>query len=172
MALTPKQERFCREFVIDLNATQAAVRAGYSKKHANKNSKLLTDNPEIKARLAELQKGTFKKLEISAERVLQEFAKIAFADPRSVMEWGEHGISVKPSRELSDDDASAIAEVSETRTKDGGTMKVKMHDKVAALNALGRHLALFTDRISVTDLTNLSDAELLAASVAIEGSKA
>jgi len=150
MALTPRQERFCREFVIDLNGMQAAIRAGYSEQYAAKNTRKLLDKPGVQARLAELQSKTIKKLEITAERVLQEFAKIAFADPRCVMEWDEHGILVKPSSELTDDQAAAVAEISQTVTKDGGTMKVKLHDKVAALNALGRHLALFTDKHDVS----------------------
>jgi len=161
MAITPQQERFCREFIIDLNVTKAAVRAGYSHKYANNRPQNFTKHAGIQARIAELQKSTIDRLEITAEKVLREFAKIAFADPRSVMEWDANGVTVRASSELTDDEAATVAEVSQTVTKDGGSMKLKMHDKVAALNALGRHLALFTDKHDVSGevLVRFEDSE-------------
>lgn len=70
--LTPKQERFCLEYVIDNNATQACIRAGYSKKTAHSSGPRLLDNVGVKARIAELQAETAKKLEITREDTIRK----------------------------------------------------------------------------------------------------
>src|SRR5690606_3575297 len=78
--LTPKQERFCREYLIDLNATQAAIRAGYAEGSAKVTASRLLSNANVAARLAQLQEKTARKLEISAETVARELALLAFAN--------------------------------------------------------------------------------------------
>ena len=76
--LRPKREHFCREYVIDHNAKQAAIRSGYSVKTATAAGSALLTYPEVKARIAELEKPALAKLEITAERVLSQLAGIAF----------------------------------------------------------------------------------------------
>ena len=102
MTVTAKQEQFCREYIIDLNATQAAIRAGYSKKNADKIGSQLLGKTRVLDRIAELKKENINRvaseseLEIRADRTLLEIARIAYSDPRSVMEWGPDGVRLKP----------------------------------------------------------------------------
>ena len=78
--LTPKQERFCEEYLIDLNATQAAIRAGYSEKTAYSAGQRLLRNVEIQNRIAELKAERSKRTEITQDRVVKELAAMAFAN--------------------------------------------------------------------------------------------
>lgn len=142
--LTPKQQEFVKQYLIDLNATQAAIRAGYSAVNADK------IGPELlgKTRVAEeIQKALEKrgqKTEITAERVLKELGKIAFSDLNSFVDVSEDGkITVKPSSQL---DGTVLSEISESVTQNGRTRKVKLHDKMKALELIGRHLAMYTDK--------------------------
>lgn len=74
--LTPKQDRFCREYVIDLNATQAAIRAGYSKKTANRTGCKLLSKVDIAARIAEAVNEANKRAEVTSEEILANLAEI------------------------------------------------------------------------------------------------
>jgi phage terminase small subunit len=139
-----KRQKFVREYMVDLNATQAAIRAGYSPKTAgaigNENLKKL--EIEILTALAERSARTG----VSADRVIRELARVAFADPRSVFSWGPGGVTLRPSDELTEDEAAIVSEVSETRSENGGSIKAKCYDKVKALELLGRHLGMFSEK--------------------------
>jgi phage terminase small subunit len=143
--LTLKQLRFVEEYLVDLNATQAAIRAGYSPRtaYAAGQRQLKKVDAEIGAALAERSARTG----VTADRVVRELARIAFADPRAVFVWGPGGVTLRASEELSGDDAAAVAEVSETRSETGGSIKAKLCDKVKALELLGKHLGMFTDNL-------------------------
>lgn len=156
MALTVKQSKFIDEYLVDLNATQAALRAGYSEKTADRigheNLKKLEIAQELKKRLDEQQKRT----QITADRVLQEYARIAFLDPRKF--FNEDG-SPKPITELDEDTAAALAgfDVMEIYEGTGDTKrfvgylkKFKPVDKKGALDSLARHLGLFIDKKEIT----------------------
>lgn len=146
MALTDKQRRFVEEYLVDLNATQAAIRAGYSAKTASSQGERLLRNAEVRAAVSAGQKARSERTGITADRVLAELEKIAFADPRCVMSWGPKGVILRDSAELTDAEAAVLAEVAET--KDG--MRVKLHSKLDALGKLGQHLGLFKEKIEVT----------------------
>ncbi|KAF4559206.1 terminase small subunit [Pseudomonas sp. CES] len=158
MALTAKQQRFVDEYLIDLNATQAAIRAGYSKKTAQVQSARLLSNVMVSAAVAKGMESRATRTGITQDMVLRELAKIGFSDIRKVVRWGEtmvrmadaddegaedmvpyHGLALIDSTEIDDDTAAAIAEVSQGR--DG--LKVKLHDKKGALVDIGRHLGMF-----------------------------
>jgi phage terminase small subunit len=170
--LTPKQRRFVEEYLIDLNATQAAVRAGYREKTARSIGQENLTKPDIqdaiKISLAERSKRT----EVTADRVVKELSRIAFADPRSVFSWGPGGVTLRPSDELTEDEAAVVSEVSETTSETGGSIKAKTYDKVKALELLGRHLGMFVDKKEITgrdgapmeliDLSNRTTEELRA----------
>lgn len=159
MALTAKQQRFVDEYLIDLNATQAATRAGYSKKTANEQGSRLLANVSVSAAIHQRMNERSGRVEITQDMVLRELAKIGFSDIRKVVRWGEtqvrmvdgeegeaedmvpyHGLALIDSTEVDDATAAAIAEVSQGR--DG--LKVKLHDKKGALVDIGRHLGMFT----------------------------
>jgi len=151
--LTAKQQRFVDEYMIDSCGKQAAIRAGYSPKTAHQQASRMLNKPgrvkdEVDRRKAELSVRTG----ISAERVLQEYARIAFAKINNVVTWsGEGGVDMVSSGELTDDDAACIAEISETETlipsKNGDPItkiqrSVKLHPKGPALDKLAQHLGL------------------------------
>lgn len=140
--LTAKQQKFCLEYLIDLNGTQAAIRAGYSKDTAGAIAHENLKKPEIEARIIELRRATADKLDITRERIAQEYARIAFADIRELYNTDN---SLKSINDLGDDAAAVIAsiEVDEIdEWKDGEkktigyTTKVKRWDKKAALDSL------------------------------------
>ena len=79
--LEPKHWRFCQELVIDDNATQAAIRAGYSPKGAKQQAARLLTNVDLQRAVADLRAERARRLEVSADRVLKELAALAFSDP-------------------------------------------------------------------------------------------
>jgi hypothetical protein len=83
---------------------------------------------------------------VTADRVVLELARVAFGDPRRVMSWGPGGVRLRPSAELADEEAAIVAEVGETTTKEGGSLRVKTVDKLGALRLLGQHLGMFGER--------------------------
>lgn len=93
MALNAKQRRFLDEYLIDLNATQAAIRAGYSAKTASSQGERLLRNVEVQALLTERMKAREKRTEITQDKVLAELAKIGFADIRRALNWGAEAIA-------------------------------------------------------------------------------
>ncbi len=149
--LTAKQEKFIQEYLIDLNATQAAIRAGYSSKTAAEQSSRLLINVKIQAAIQEAMRERSERTQITQDKVLQELAKIGFADLKSVVSWTKDGkIIVKPSAEV---DGTIVSEISETEINYGDyikrTKKVKLHDKIRALELIGRHLGMFKDNLNV-----------------------
>lgn len=149
--LTPKQSAFVREYLVDLNATQAAIRAGYSAKNAGKIGPELLGKTRIQA---EIQIGMDKRAQrndITADRVLKEIARLAFFDPRRLLNGDG---TPKAIHELDDDTAAAVAgiDIVTKGNEDLGyadVMKIKLADKSKNLELLGRHLKLFTDKIEV-----------------------
>src|SRR3954470_8469369 len=135
MPLNDRQARFVAEYLVDLNATQAAVRAGYSARSAYSTGERMLRNAEVAAAIAEAQAARSRRTEVTADRVVLELARVAFGDPRRVMSWGPGGVRLRPSAELADEEAAIVAEVGETTTKEGGTLRVKTVDKLGALRA-------------------------------------
>lgn len=160
--LTPKQQTFCQEYIVDLNGTQAAIRAGYSPHTANEQASRLLANVNIQEFVQSLFNARAERTKITADKVLRELARVGFGDARSILTWGETGVVLKPSDQLSDDDAAMVSEVTQTVSKDGGSMKVKLHDKLSALEKIGKHLKLFSDKLDVT-ITDASVDETIKA---------
>src|SRR3954447_19481227 len=153
MPLNDRQARFVAEYLVDLNATRAAIRAGYSARTAYSAGERLLRNVEVGAAIAEAQAARSRRTEVTADRVVLELARVAFGDPRRVMSWGPGGVRLRPSAELADEEAAIVAEVGETTTKEGGSLRVKTVDKLGALRLLGQHLGLFLERRHVEATT-------------------
>ena len=138
--MTDKQERFCEEYMIDLNATQAAIRAGYSPKTANEQGSQLLAKLSIQNRIAQLQAEQSRRTGVSADRVVRELAKIAFVNAADL-------IDPKPASlksDVSHDDLAAVQSVKvKTFGEDGLEQEVKLADKLRALDLLGKHLGMF-----------------------------
>lgn len=135
---TSKQKRFVEEYLIDLNATQAAVRAGYSPRTANEQAARFLANPEIQEQIQAAQAERSKRTEITADAVLAEYAKIAFANMDDFAIWAGGTVAVQDSRTIGRDKTAAVESV--TETKDG--IRIKLYSKLAALDALAKHLGL------------------------------
>lgn len=138
--LNDRQERFVDEYLVDLNATAAAKRAGYSEKTARSQGQRLLTNVDIQAAIQKRQARLRGKLEITQERVLEELAAIAFANGTDFATINRNGlVRLIPTDDLPEDKKKAVASIKEGQY---GT-EVKLHDKVKALELLGRHLGVF-----------------------------
>jgi phage terminase small subunit len=146
--LTPKQQRFVQEYLKDLNATQAAIRAGYSARNADKIGPELLGKTRVAQAIQEAQAKLAAKLEATVERIVGEYAKIAFLDPRKF--FATDG-SLKPIVELDADVAAALASFEQDEhwkgTADDGhevtTKRIRFADKLRGLDALAKHLGIF-----------------------------
>lgn len=173
--LAPMQRQFVAEYLVDLNATEAAKRAGYSAKTARSQGQRLLTNADIQDALGRAMAKREVRTAVTADRVLQEVGAIAFAQITDVVRWGVKEVAfgydddgkrlppdqlgdaamvryelapyVEPinSDELPESVRAAIAEVS--MTKDG--LRIKMHGKTEALNLAGRHLGMWNDKLDV-----------------------
>ncbi|KVX62459.1 terminase small subunit [Burkholderia stagnalis] len=151
--LNPKQARFVDEYLRDLNGTQAAIRAGYSAKAASQIGSRLLANAKVQAAITAARERLAKKFEITRERVMLEYARLAFADPRAF--FREDG-TLKRVPELDDDTAAALAGFEVTEEFDGSgedrmqvgvTSKVKWSDKRAALDSISKVMGWSVDRV-------------------------
>lgn len=152
--LTKKNEVFCDEYLIDLNATQAAIRAGYSVESAGSIGSELLKKPEIRARIDTAMAERSKRTGINADRVLRELGRIAFVNPSDLIDLST--ATVKPG--ASEDDLSVIAGVKvkyvphkdyddegNVTVEDAIEREVRLCDKLKALEMCGRHLGMFKD---------------------------
>lgn len=148
---------------MDFNATQAAIRAGYSLKIARTQGSFLLTNRDIQSSIKEETDKRAKRLEITADKVLGEIAKLAFSDARKLFD--EQGDLI-PVHLLDDDTAVTIAgiEITEIDTGEGAPLtrikKIKRWDKTKNLELLGRHLALFTDKVLANVNVNVVESIL------------
>ena len=147
--LTAKQQRFVDEYLIDLNATQAAIRAGYSPSTAQEQASRLLSNVIISATVARAMAERSRRTGVTADRVVNELAKIGFANITDVANVDEAAVRGNANR----DDTAAIqsVKVKVIPTEDGNIVEreLKMCDKLRALEQLGRHLGLFNDKLKV-----------------------
>lgn len=148
--LLEKQKRFCEEYIVDLNGTQAAIRAGYSEKSAKQLASMLLTHANIQAYLGKLRAEQQERTKVTADRVVEELARIGFADMRHFI--NERG-RVRSIQDLDTEQSPVISEI-RTETRLVGEQlveitKFKLHDKVQALNLLGRHLGMFEDNVNL-----------------------
>jgi phage terminase small subunit len=151
--LTDKQRRFCQEYILDMNATQAAKRAGYAPRSALWVGSRMLRSGIVADHIKELRDKQLKRLEITADRVLTELARIAFVDPSKIMRvtrrtpYSRTCVEITPSDDLDEDHRAVISELSENEK---GGIRCKLASKEKALELLGRHLGLFIDRTEMS----------------------
>jgi phage terminase small subunit len=147
--LTPKQEAFCRAYVETGNASEAYRRSYDASKMApatiNRRATELLANSTIRARVQALQEGHQKRHELTVDRVIGELTSIAFASAGDFFDWGPGGVRVKDKSQLTPEQLAVVSEVSQTITEAGGTIRVKLHSKLDALDKLARHLGLYKE---------------------------
>jgi len=163
MALTERQQRFCDEYLIDLNATQAAIRAGYKEKTAYSAGQRLLKNVEVQNHISARKTDRVERTEITQDMVLRELAVIAFSnatDYAKVVEkegTTDKGKRIKyktvelvPTEGLTNEQKKALAVIKEGKYG----LEVKPYDKVRALELLGKHLGMWTERVEVEGKIN------------------
>jgi phage terminase small subunit len=149
--LTAKQKRFANEYIIDLNATQAAIRAGYTSKYANTNANKLLQNTTLAEYIQGLMDERSRRTLVTQDKVVNELANIAFADISSFLKVKNNQVEVFDTDSIQHEMLAAIAEIKEGNYG----ISIKLHDKLKALELLGRHLGMFKDKVEVTaDVNN------------------
>ena len=140
MALSDKQERFCREYVIDLNATRAAIAAGYSERTARQTASENLSKPYIQAKIQELQKAISDKLEVDAEWVLKHLVNHVESNVLDAFMYaGPGGLSIEDLKALPRETQMCIKKVKQN--KDG--IEIQFEDKQKALEMISRHIGFF-----------------------------
>src|SRR5258706_11449046 len=157
--LSERHKRFVEEYILDLNATEAYKRTGFKAKNNNvagvEGHRLLS-NPKIQAYLDIKRAELAQSLGVTQEKVLREFCRVAFFDPRKL--YDSNG-NLKPITELDDESAAVIGSIEvteefqgrgEARESIGFTKKVQLVSKIAALNSLADHLGIIKKKIELT----------------------
>lgn len=161
MPLTSKQERFVAEYLVDLNATEAAKRCGYSQRTAYAQGSRLLSNAEIAAAVAKGKAKQLKTADLTAARVLEELRRLAFFD---VAEFFDDDGNLLPLQQIPVEARAAIAGMEVARAnldpKDGKKSeewlhKIKLAPKQASLEMLAKHFALLTEVVRVDDQDRL-----------------
>lgn len=149
--MTAKQKRFCAEYLVDLNATQAAIRAGYSPETAAVTGSENLRKPNIRAHIDKAMAERSKRTGVNADRVVRELAKIAFVNASDVIDADDATLKADAVPE----DLAAIQSVKvKTFGEDGLEREIKLADKLKALELLGKHLGMFEDRLKVSGQLN------------------
>lgn len=149
MAKVSKQDVFVQEYLIDLNATQAAIRAGYSVKTADQQGSRLLANVKVQTQIAKAMAERSKRTGINQDRVVIELARIAFVNPKNLI--NPEDASIKEN--ATDDDLACVQSVKVKMTdgEKGSSVEreVKLNDKMKALELLGKHLGMWNDKVDV-----------------------
>ncbi|MFC1552597.1 terminase small subunit [Candidatus Latescibacterota bacterium] len=138
--LNNRQKRFVVEYCKDLSSKQAAIRSGYSSHSAKQIGSENLSKPNILYQIKKQLARTAERTNVTANKVLNEFAKIAFMNVES--------IQGKCLSEISSDDLACIASITRKTNESSGIVEetIKFHDKLAALDKLGKYLGLFNDK--------------------------
>lgn len=155
--MTKKQKRFAEEYLIDLNATQAAIRAGYSPDTAKEIGCENLTKPNIRACIDREMAERSKRTGVNADRVVQELAKIAFVNAVDVIDT--ETATVK--EDALPEDTAAIQSVKvKTFGEDGLEREIKMSDKLKALELLGKHMGMFKDKVELSGVLDTEKSKL------------
>ncbi|WKJ88770.1 terminase small subunit [Methylomonas montana] len=158
--LTDKEWLFCNEYLIDLNGTQAAKRAGYSEKSARQQATKLLSKASIQVSISRLRSDREERTQVTADRVLREVGRIALVDPRKAFDKNN---ALLPVQDWPDEIAAAISSIKILEVKDsegniiGETKEIKFWDKAAALTLAARHLGMLNDKVTLDVTDNLAD---------------
>lgn len=146
--MTDKQKRFVEEYLIDLNATQAAIRAGYSPANADTIGYQQLQKTPVKNAIAQAQAERSKRTGVSQDRIIRELAKIAFSNLPDIVDPFDGSVIATADR----DDLACIQSIKVKTTEGSTEREVKLADKMRALELLGKHLGMFKDRLEVSGL--------------------
>lgn len=143
--LTNKQKKFIDEYLVDLNATQAAIRAGYKEKAAYRTGAENLRKPQIQEEIQNRMQERQQRTEVTQDMVVKELAAIAFARATDYVIIRGGLVIIKNTDDLNEDQVRAIAGI-----KEGANgIEVKLNDKEKALELLGRHLGMWNDKLDI-----------------------
>jgi phage terminase small subunit len=149
--LADKERVFVEEYLIDLNGRQAGIRCGYQAGNASNDARRMLNKPEV---AAAIDKALAERPGITRSRIVDELAKIAFANMGDYAKWNADGVDLVDSESLEPEQQAAVAEVKQTRTEtersNTVTVNFKLHDKVGALEKLGKVFRMFVDRQEIS----------------------
>lgn len=145
--LPNKRRKFVDEYVVDFNGAQAAIRAGYSPNGADRQAEFLLRIIEVKKAVEEKSAEIADRNQLKADDIINELKAIAFSKITEVVTWEDGKISIKNSNAIPEAALCCISEISETPTKTGVKTKIKLHNKISALELLGKRLGLFVDKV-------------------------
>jgi len=140
--LTTKQEEFCRQYLVDLNGTQAAIRAGYSPKTARQIADENLSKPDIQTKIIELRKDRQARTEITGDIVLKRFDRIASFRLTDILDFDGNFVTYKPISEWTE---AALEAVTAIKRSPDGTIEVKVSSKQVAQDSLAKSLGLYSD---------------------------
>jgi phage terminase small subunit len=143
--MTAQRKIFCHEYVKDFNATQAAIRAGYSKRSAKSCGQRLLTFDDVNKYIKKHIQSLLSQTDIFTLQWVEKVKKIIEFDMRDVAEWSVDEVKLKASNEISDDAAYAIQEISSTKSRYASAVKIKAVDKAKALDLMGKYLAILSD---------------------------
>jgi len=177
MTLNAKQARFVTEYLKDLNATRAAVRARYSERTAKQIGSRLLTHVDVDVAIQEGQAKLAAKHGVTIDRIVSELALLGFANMSDYIRIGPDGDPYTDFSRLTREQAAAIGEVTVEDFKDGRgedardvrKVRFKLADKRAALVDLGKHLGMFKKRVEVTDPTGKNPFAPLMEMIAANG---
>ena len=160
--LNDKQLRFIEEYLVDLNATQAAIRAGYSERSAYSQGERLLKHDEVLAEINKRKARLSERCDVKAADVIRQLSRSALSDPRKLV--NEDG-SPKGLHELPDDIAMAIqgvdvVTIGNSAVDRGQVLKYRMADKNSAADKLMKHLGLYEKDNSQKTLADATDDEI------------
>lgn len=147
--MTKKQKRFVEEYLIDLNATQAAIRAGYSPITAQEQGSRMLSNVMVQTAVAKAMADRSRRTGINQDRVVLELAKIAFVNAADVID--SSNATIKSDATADDTAAIQSVKVKVIPTKDGEGIEreIRLNDKIKALELLGKHLGMWNDKVEM-----------------------
>lgn len=148
--MNDREKRFCTEYMVDMDAKAAAIRAGFKPTTARNAAAWIHPDhptkPQVREEIDRLIEKRARRTEITADRVLQELARIAFVNITDVV-TPQGGLRPDVDR----DDSAAVSGVKIKYTAEGTEREVKLHDKGFALRLLGMHLGMFTEKVQNED---------------------
>jgi phage terminase small subunit len=160
MSLSPQQELFVRQYVLDLNATKSALRAGYNKKNARQQGSYLLSKPDIQAAIKARIERRFEKVDVQADEVLRKIRNWAFTDLSGVIEVRGGRTFISDTTVLTEDQMACISEIKQTAEG----IQVKLISREKMIELLGRHMGMFTDKLEhsgeVKVMHAMSDSDL------------
>ena len=140
-ALTARQQRFVQKYVVNLNATQAAIRAGYSAKGARVRGAKLLANRNVQKALESAMEHRRLRTQLEADDVVRQLAIVASANVTDYVKWTDGQVFLLPSDEIAIDKLVAVHSV----TSGPHGVTIRMHDKIRALELLAKHLGMFSE---------------------------